>query len=536
MVIDTQTRSQKRHFSSLKIFLVAVAAVCLPLVALSSRAAAAACQQPSTDYGSVTTSTNIPAAATYRIWSRINVPSSTSNTYLLQLDGNKCYTVGGGNIQANTWVWVAYQGGNTGSTIDVALTQGTHALKLIGNKADVKVDRLVFASDLACVPSGSGDNCNVPADTTAPVARITAPSADASVNGTVTVNATASDASGVSKVEFYINGVLTGTDTSAPYTFSWNTAAVPNGTQALTVRAYDAAGNVGTDNIKVTIQNGDRQAPTVPTDLKATATAYNAVTLSWKASTDDTQVKGYHVFRDGVPLADTGAVASYTDRTVSSGVSYSYKLAAYDAAGNVSALSGAVSVKTPTVADTQAPTVPTDLSAAAVSTTQVNLSWKASTDNIGVVAYDVYRATAGTTATKIGSSATTDFADTDLTASTTYRYSVIARDAVGNVSKTSHMVAVTTLASPPPAQGRTVISGTVSRQDSSKKIAYAAVLFNEGSHRHIYQTNRHGAYAIRDLEAGRYNLIFRANGFFSKTISVKADGPKTTLNVSLQKR
>ncbi|OKJ05649.1 carbohydrate binding domain-containing protein [Kitasatospora sp. CB01950] len=89
--------------------------------------------------------------------------------------------------------------------------------------------------------------------------------------------------------------------------------------------------------------------------------------------------------------------------------------------------------------DTQPPTAPTGLVATATAATQVSLSWGASSDNVGVTGYDVYRN--GTPATTVtGTSATV----TGLTASTAYTFTVKAHDAAGNVSAASNSLAVTT--------------------------------------------------------------------------------------------
>ena len=95
--------------------------------------------------------------------------------------------------------------------------------------------------------------------------------------------------------------------------------------------------------------------------------------------------------------------------------------------------------------DRSPPSTPTNLTGSAVSSSRVNLSWTASTDNTGVTGYDVARngaviATAGGT--------TTSYADNTARASTTYQYSVAARDGAGNVSP-SVAVSVTTPAAPP---------------------------------------------------------------------------------------
>ncbi|MFD4712613.1 glycoside hydrolase family 6 protein [Streptomyces sp. NPDC058430] len=89
--------------------------------------------------------------------------------------------------------------------------------------------------------------------------------------------------------------------------------------------------------------------------------------------------------------------------------------------------------------DTQAPTAPTGLTVTGKTSGSVSLSWTASTDNTGVTVYDVYRA-----GVQVGSSATTSFTDTGLTASTSYSYTVKARDTAGNVSAASSAVSATT--------------------------------------------------------------------------------------------
>lgn len=91
--------------------------------------------------------------------------------------------------------------------------------------------------------------------------------------------------------------------------------------------------------------------------------------------------------------------------------------------------------------DTTAPSVPTGLTGSALSSTQVKLGWTASTDNVGVTSYDVYRNGA-----LVGSANSNSYTDTGLTASTSYTYTVIAKDAAGNVSSASTAVSVTTLA------------------------------------------------------------------------------------------
>ena len=82
---------------------------------------------------------------------------------------------------------------------------------------------------------------------------MTAPANGATVSGNVALTATASDNRGVAKVEFWASGKLLGTDTAAPYSYSWNTRKL-SGSQTITARAYDAAGNMATSApVSVTI-------------------------------------------------------------------------------------------------------------------------------------------------------------------------------------------------------------------------------------------------------------------------------------------
>jgi len=91
--------------------------------------------------------------------------------------------------------------------------------------------------------------------------------------------------------------------------------------------------------------------------------------------------------------------------------------------------------------DTSPPSVPTNLTATAAGSTQINLSWTASTDNVGVVGYQIFRDTVPVDITP-----STSYSDTGLTASTAYSYTVIALDAADNVSEDSNVASATTLA------------------------------------------------------------------------------------------
>jgi chitodextrinase len=196
---------------------------------------------------------------------------------------------------------------------------------------------------------------------------------------------------------------------------------------------------------EVVQSGGDTQPPTTPTGLATTSVSSGSVGLAWSASTDNIGVAGYTVYRNGSAIDTTGVTTTtYTDSTVAPSTTYTYKVDAFDAAANHSTQSAPVSVTTPAQADTTPPTTPTGLAATSVSASSVGLAWNASTDNVGVTGYTVYR-----NGTAIGTTGgtTTSYTDSTVAPSTTYSYTVDAFDLAGNHSAQSASVSVTT----PPA-------------------------------------------------------------------------------------
>ena len=107
----------------------------------------------------------------------------------------------------------------------------------------------------------------------------------------------------------------------------------------------------------------------------------------------------------------------------------------------------------PPTTDTVSPSIPANLIATPVSSSQINLSWNASTDNIGVAGYRVYRG-----GVQIATSQTTSYQNIGLTASTTYSYNVLAYDAAGNNSSQSSSVSAITQSSSTPPIGNLLLN------------------------------------------------------------------------------
>jgi len=175
----------------------------------------------------------------------------------------------------------------------------------------------------------------------------------------------------------------------------------------------------------------DTTAPTAPTNLVASSITTTSLSLTWTASTDNIGVTGYDVYMNGtLKTSVTSASASITGLTA--GTAYSFYVKAKDLAGNSSANSTTINATTTVFVDTTAPTTPTNLVASSITTTSLNLTWTTSTDNVGVIGYDIYmNGTLKTSAT------TSSAAITGLTASTAYSFYVKAKDAAGNLSANS---------------------------------------------------------------------------------------------------
>ena len=227
---------------------------------------------------------------------------------------------------------------------------------------------------------------------------------------------------------------LTGTTRGADafgYTFdaagNLLTRMYPDG--SVTTYTYDDDGRLAS----ATFPAGsapDTTAPSVPAGLTATAVGASEVDLAWTASTDAVGVQGYKIYRNGTYLSSVGLVGStsFSDTGLTSGTTYSYRVSAIDAAGNESAQSGTA---TATPGDTSAPTVPTALTVTPTNWHVMTVSWTASSDNIGVTKYNVYR---GGTLLAVTSGTTTGFVDRSVAPSTGYGYSVSACDGAGNCS------------------------------------------------------------------------------------------------------
>jgi fibronectin type 3 domain-containing protein len=290
----------------------------------------------------------------------------------------------------------------------------------------------------------------------------------------VTWNAS-SDNVGVTSYRIYRNGSGTALATVSGSTLSFDDATVAPSTAYLyRVDAVDAAGNAsarsGPSNSVTTPATPDTQPPTTPTGVAATAISHSLVRVTWNGSTDNVGVTGYRIYRNGsgTPIASVGgSTLTFDDTTVAPSSTYTYRVDAVDAVPNPSPQSiPSNSVTTPAVPpDTQPPTTPTGVAATAVSHALVRLTWNASTDNVGVNGYRIYRNGSGTAMATVSGSALT-FDDTTVAPSTTYTYKVAAIDAVPNSSSQSSPAASATTPVAPSAFNFTPVADSYVNESS----------------------------------------------------------------------
>ncbi|MER6945909.1 NPCBM/NEW2 domain-containing protein [Nonomuraea sp. NPDC000554] len=420
------------------------------------------------------------------------IPRLTSEVPWVELNHLK---VGGNDLKLkHTGTTTSTLTNNSGGTINwEAQFYGTLATINVNGTAQTPQTKSLYGRTVSyvTVPVASGASVTATAgaaggDTTAPTAPTNLASSKVTSNS-VALNWTAStDNVGVTGYSIYRGTTLVGSSTGTSFTATDLSASTP---YTFTVKARDAAENVsGASNaVKVTTAtsgNGqtaalsdltwadatsgfgtvqkDRSVGSNPIKLAGTTYAKGIGTHANSTITYtlnggysrfqsdvgvDDEVSSnatikFEVWGDGVKLYESPAAMTPSSATQSIDVSIagvtSLVLKVTDAGDGINS-DHADWANAKLIGDTQAPTAPTNLKSSNVTSNSVALNWTASTDNVGVTSYDVYRGT-----TPAGSSKDASFTATGLSASTSYTFTVKAKDAAGNVSGASNAVTVTT--------------------------------------------------------------------------------------------
>ncbi|MDB5179193.1 MAG: hypothetical protein JWN01_1136 [Patescibacteria group bacterium] len=233
----------------------------------TARPAQAACgaSLPTTT-GTLTMNMSVSSAGTYRVWARILGSSSNINGFYLQIpDASLCnVTMGNASITANTWTWVDYRDGTNSSKINATLTAGSHQVLLAGLDDGLVVDKLLLATDAACIPTGDGSNCVTAATSPTPT-----PSAGATPGATPSATPTpvVIPASGGTTKPVTVSGTISiaapsnttnatcKVDGKAVNCAKIDTTALTDGNHTVEVQATDQQGKTVTKQTTIKVKN-----------------------------------------------------------------------------------------------------------------------------------------------------------------------------------------------------------------------------------------------------------------------------------------
>jgi hypothetical protein len=182
----------------------------------------------------------------------------------------------------------------------------------------------------------------------------------------------------------------------------------------------------------------DTAPPSVPTNLVPKVINSNQVDLSWSASTDDVEVAGYYVLRNGVNIATTSAL-TYNDTSALASMTYTYTVEAFDVGNLVSGPSAGYTVTTPAPS---APTI-TNIQVTSITPNSAVIGWTTDLPSTSQVNYGL---SSYTSSTSLDSTLVTTHSQTltGLVPSTTYHFDVVSTSG-SNVTSTSSDSSFTTL-------------------------------------------------------------------------------------------
>ena len=234
------------------------------------------------------------------------------------------------------------------------------------------------------------------------------------------------------------NLVQLGTTTKLSYT---DTTVQPATLYYYAVQAADTASDLSPLSPPVSVSTYG--PPNAPANLTATATSASKISLTWSAAVSNgLAIASYHVYAGTSPGTLTQIVVtkntSYTNTSLSPGTTYYYAVQAADTGNDLSPLSPTVAATTCTL-----PTIPGNVTAQGVSSTQITVNWTASTGTLAIGHYNVLRGTSPVSLSQIGMTTKTTYSDRTVAEGTTYYYSVQAVDTANDTSPGSTAVSAT---------------------------------------------------------------------------------------------
>lgn len=223
-------------------------------------------------------------------------------------------------------------------------------------------------------------------------------------------------------------------------TFLFTTGGTYN--DSITLQNANDVSNTLTRLVTVNVENEvDTTPPSQVTWSNEIYSTKDSVRLGWNPATDNVGIKSYRLVRNGTEIANNITDTSYLDTGLTPDTGYTYTINAIDTSGNQGPASVPIGIKTAPIppSDTSAPSIPNGLVATSTTSSVISFKWNASTDNVAVTGYNIYR-----DGTKINTATATSYTDSGLAPSRTYSYTVSAYDAAGNTSGKSGVLSAKT--------------------------------------------------------------------------------------------
>ena len=351
----------------------------------------------------------------------------------------------------------------------------------------------------------------VTVDNVGPAVALNSPASGATVSGAFSLQADATDEAGVTRVDFFVDGALLGSDTTAPFGMDWDSSGVADGAHALTAKAYDDTGNVATSpavwvNTDNTLPDAALTSPTQGVFLRGTAVL--------EATASDTVGVAKVEFYDDATLLGTDTSAPYALSWSTVGVeegTHALTVKAYDSVGNVRTSAG-VEVTVDNTAPATALGTPAQ-NAHVRGTVQVSAT---ASDNQAVSKVEFY---AGETL--LGTATTAPYSvswDTTSGANGVVTLTTRAYDLAGNVTMSaSRAVSVDnvgpTVAITSPANGASLFLSATLQASASDNMGVTQVVFYDGGT--VIGTDTTAPYSVSwnllSVPKGTHTLTARAH-------------------------
>jgi endoglucanase Acf2/chitodextrinase len=351
-----------------------------------------------------------------------------------------------GNSRANTYHWIHNL--NALGTTDLSVTAST-PLYAVFNKGGTRTYVAYnMGSSAITVSFSDGKTLNVAANSFSSgngnggsTGDTQAPSTPSSLAVTGKTSSSVSlswvgstDNVGVAGYRIYRGGAAVGTTSSTSYTNSGLSAST---SYTFAVRAYDAAGNESSSSSSVTVttDSGSSGGSSGHT-ISGSNVQFYVNSAPW--------ADVHYIVNGGgqqnIRMTASGSNHSYTLANVASGATVTYRFTIGNSSGGQTETAWTTfTMGGSSGGDTTAPSTPTNFKSTAQSKNSITLGWSASTDNVAVTGYRIYRG-----GVSVGTSTSTSFVNSGLAAKTSYTFTVRAYDAAGNLSASSSSITVKT--------------------------------------------------------------------------------------------